>query len=170
MTFGRVTAVATLLISVISAVAADRFEGALGDLKVSAGRGFYFAPVEVTISGSEKARVAITVDGSEPTIAAAAAPGSNITIRLTNTTVLRAQAFRDNWRPSEICTHSYLFPSSVMNQKAPDGAANFWQDSKERVTPDWAMDSRAVSSVQELTNALLALPTISIFTPSDGLF
>ena len=145
MIFARVTAI--LIISLISAAAADRFEGALGDVKVSAGRGFYFAPLEVKVFAPAGAKLAITLDGSAPTLSAVSAPSDNITIRVTNTTVLRARAFRDNWRPSEICTHSYLFPSSVMNQKAPTGAADFWQDSKERVTPDWGMDSRAISSV-----------------------
>jgi len=161
---------ATLLISVIPAVAADRFEGALGDLKVSAGRGFYFAPLDVTVFAPAGARLAITFDGSEPIFTGASAPDSNLTIHVTNTTVLRARAFRDNWRPSEICTHTYLFPAAVMNQKAPAGAADFWQDSKDRVPSDWAMDSRAISGPQELTNALLSLPSISIVTVTSGLF
>jgi len=127
--------------------------------------------MEVTFSTpTAGAKLAVTFDGSEPIVAAALPARRNFTVRLANTTVARARAFRENWRASEISTHSYLFPHTVAAQKAPVGAATFWQDRTTQVPPDWAIDRRVIAKPQALTDALLALPTISVVTATDGLF
>jgi hypothetical protein len=140
-------------------------------VSVNSPRGFYFTPADLTVSApAASARLAITLDGSEPTTANALPAGSNFAIRITNTTVLRARAFRENWRPSEISTHSFIFPNSVLAQQAPAGAAAFWQDRNDRVPPDWRMDSRVIANPRQLADALLTLPTISLVTATEGLF
>lgn len=103
--------------------------------------------------------------------------GSNFILRVTNTTILRVRAFRENWRASEISTHTFLFPGGVAAQKAPAGAATSWEGPlerpAERVSADWEMDARVIANPlpgYDLSNALRALPTISIVTGSDGLF
>lgn len=74
----------------------------------SAGRGHYTQPFDLTLSTpTPGAVIRYTTDGKEPTESTGrpyVAP-----IRLTNTTLLRAAAFRTNLLPSRIETHSFLF-------------------------------------------------------------
>src|ERR1043166_493127 len=154
-----------------SAAILDRYQGTVPNVMVTSPRGFYFQAVDVTISiPLPAARLAVTFDGSEPAVASAWPVGSNVTLHITNTTILRARAFRENWCPGEISTHSYIFPDSVPAQQAPPGAAGFWQDRTERVAPDWTIDSSVIKDRRQLTDALLALPAISIVTGPAELF
>jgi len=154
---------------------APGYAGVVADTHFTTNRGIFFAPVDVTVwVPTVGATLVITTNGSEPTLAnGTRAQGTNITVPIAGTTLLRAAAFLGDWLPSDIDTHSYLFPAMVRTQTAPTGAATSWPDPNGGVSADFAMDSRVINNPlpgYELTNSLLALPTISIVTPSDGLF
>jgi hypothetical protein len=131
--------------------------------------------VDVTVwVPTASATLVITTNGSEPSLSnGTIASGTNITLHLSRTTLLRAAAFHSDWLPSDIDTHSYIFPANLGTQSAPAGAATFWPDPNGGVAADFAMDARVINSPQpgyELTNSLLSLPTMSIVTSSDDLF
>ena len=151
------------------------YAGVVADTHFTTNRGIFFAPVDVTVwVPTPGATLVLTTNGSEPTLVnGTRAQGTNITVPVAGTTLLRAAAFHGDWLPSDIDTHSYLFPAVVRTQTAPTGAATSWPDPNGGVTADFGMDSRVINNPlpgYELTNSLLALPTMSIVTPSDGLF
>lgn len=151
------------------------YPGIVADTHFTTNRGFYFAPVDVTVwVPTLGATLVVTTNGSEPTLTnGSIAQGTNIMLRFAKTTILRAAAFHGDWLPSDIDTHSYLFPATVGSQTAPAGAATSWPDPSGGVAADFAMDARVNTNPLPgygLTNSLLALPTLSVVTPSDGLF
>src|SRR4030095_7269445 len=151
------------------------YAGIVADTHFTADRGIFFAPIDVTVwAPTRGATLVITTNGSEPTLAnGTIAQGTNITQRINSTTLLRAAAFYADWLPSDVDTHTYLFPNTLAGQTAPTGAAAFWPDPNGGVNADFGMDSRVINNPlpgYELTNSLLALPTVSIVTPGDGLF
>ncbi|HKX63122.1 MAG TPA: lamin tail domain-containing protein, partial [Verrucomicrobiae bacterium] len=84
----------------------------------SMSRGFFTQPFDVVLStATPGATIRYTLDGSEPTANTGlpyVAP-----LRVTNTTYLRAAAFRANTLPSTIRTHSYLFNQSAAIRSLP---------------------------------------------------
>ncbi len=132
--------------------------GFVADTKFDVDRGFYEDPFEVKIiSNTPDSSIIYTLDGTEPsltngTIVPAANPGATpvAVVQISTTTTLRAAAFKENYYPSDIDTHTYIFlddviASSVMN-------TGITQD------PRYAPHMR---------QALTDLPTISIVTPTD---
>lgn len=151
------------------------YAGIVADTHFTTNRGFFFAPVDVTVwVPTPGATLVVTTNSSEPTLAnGTVAQGTNITLRFAQTTVLRAAAFHEDWLPSDIDTHTYLFPATVGAQVAPAGAATSWPDPSGGVAADFRMDSRVTTNPLPgygLTNSLLALPTLNVVTPNDGLF
>jgi len=150
------------------------YTGTVAPPEFTKGRGFFFQPFELTVRAAPGARLLITTDGSEPSLTnAAIIPGTNLTLHLTNTTIVRAAAFRDDWLSSEIETRTYLFPATVAYQTSPPGAASFWPDPTGGVPAHFAIDPRIIKDAlpgYELTNALLALPTISVAMANEDLF
>lgn len=158
--------------------------GFVADTKFSTDRGFYFAPIDLTITcATPGATIYYTTNGDEP------APGSGIPappinptlppqalVHLTATTTLRVAAFKDGFVPSGIDTHSYIFPASVANQTRPPGASSVWIEDPPgsgSYPADFAVDASVVSSTlpgYSFTNALMSLPTISLVTAVDGFF
>ena len=89
------------------------FQGVVADTSFSIDRGFYDTNFSVVITSTTPgATIRYTLNGSEPT----ATSGSvySAPIRITNTTVLRAAAFRANWAPTDVDTHTYIFLSNVI--------------------------------------------------------
>lgn len=89
------------------------FAGFVADTKFSRDRGFYDAPITVEITNATQgAVIRYTTDRKAPT----ATSGQIYTgpIQITNTTVLRAAAFKEGWAPSNVDTQSYLFPSNII--------------------------------------------------------
>src|SRR5436309_3171425 len=78
------------------------YAGPVAPAEFAVKRGFYFAPLEVTVwTATAGAKLVVTTDGSEPTLNnGTVALGTNMMLRLTNTTVLRAAGFREGWLSS----------------------------------------------------------------------
>jgi hypothetical protein len=152
-------------------VGADGYRA--GTPQFSPERGFYFAPIDVRLwIDTPETRLVYTMDGSEPSLAHGhMVEGTNIFLRLTNTTILRASAFKSGAQPTNHQTHTYLFPAAVANQTRPANVKPFWPGG---YPADFEMDARIgftnAGPGYRLTNALLELPSISIVMPPEDLW
>ena len=95
-------------------------------------------------------------DGSTPPSA---------TIPVNTTTCLRALAVKTGFEPTNVDTHTYLFPAHVLKQNgigAPFNQAVSWG----HAGPDWEMDPTIVNhpdpEVRPTPDDLKRIPTVSI--------
>lgn len=162
--------------------------GEVADTKFDVHRGLYTDPFEVVISSATPgASISYTTDGSEPSTnhgtivrpMTANTPGS-ARVRISTTTTLRAIAFREGGLPSNVDTHTYIFPAHVMNQgPRPTGFPTSWGvftgvnggSAGSPVPADYEM-KRAIVSADRfgMDEALRSLPIISIVADRDDLF
>ena len=88
------------------------------DTKYSVDRGFFDQPFPLTIStATPGATIRYTLDGTEPSLTRGETFTNPITI--SQTSIVRAVAFRDDYVPTNIDTQTYLFLDNVLTQ---DGA------------------------------------------------
>lgn len=143
------------------------FDGFVEDVvTVDKPRGFYENPFPVTLTTSNPdLSIRYTLDGSPPTETSGSLYEGPITI--STTTILRAAAFSPGKAPRKVTTVTYLFLADVVHQPAaPDGYPPIWQPG---TSADYAMTA-SVAPDQEIINALMALPTVSVAMPVDDLF
>ena len=154
------------------------------DTKFSQDRGFYDTPFKVAItSATGDAQIRYTTDGSQPN-----QEGGTLyegPIEITTTTTLRAAAFSDGMRSSDIDTHTYIFPTAVMRQpESPEGwpstrpgyagrgGGGFFGFGRRQggraVDMDYAMaaPSDVKATEEEVVEALTSLPSLSVVTVS----
>ncbi|MCP5522541.1 MAG: lamin tail domain-containing protein [Verrucomicrobiales bacterium] len=150
----------------------DVFGEFVADTRFNQDRGFYTEPFYVTITcATEGATIRYTTNGSKPT----ATTGTEYTgpLRISQTTVLRAAAFKEGLEPSNTDTQTYLFLDDVLTQ-APNGAAPpDWPTSWGQNVVDYGMDPDIVNSPRwgpQLKDALTSLPSFSIVIPMGDLF
>ncbi len=94
------------------------FYGFVEDVDMSVPRGFYDAPLTVTLtSPTPGAAIRYTTDGSPPTETTGTPYTGELSI--TSTTVLRASALKPGYLPSEVSTHTYLFNQSAAIKSLP---------------------------------------------------
>jgi len=114
------------------------------------------------------ASIYYTTDGSEPT----PQHGRLYTapIPIATTTVLRAVAYKDRYVPSNVDTHTYLFPADVMYQdNAPAGYPTDWAGHPA----DYEMDPEVVNDpcyADDMEQSLHVFPSLSIACDRDALF
>ncbi|MEZ4641202.1 MAG: FN3 associated domain-containing protein [Chloroflexota bacterium] len=92
-------------------------------------------------------------------------------LSITTTTIVRAIAYTpdNSFAPSTIAANSYFFIDHILDQTAPIGYPNTWSS----YPADYDMDPEIVTSATYapvITDALLALPTLSIAMDVDDLF
>ncbi|MFT5855095.1 MAG: hypothetical protein ACI8XO_002343, partial [Verrucomicrobiales bacterium] len=137
-------------------------------------RGFYSDPFELTISSNTLgAEIYYSLDGSDPDTGSTRYTDP---IPISQTTCVRARAYKVDLYPTNIDTHTYLFLADVV-QQSPTG--------NTPPTPDWpafdvngqkiqyGMDpdiTQHPDYVDLVEDALLAIPTISLVTDLDNLF
>lgn len=96
------------------------FLGRVADTSFSTKRGIQSAPFNLTITTvTPGAQIRYTLDGSRPTAATGLVYSTPIPVN--TTTVVRAAAFLAEWQPTNVDTHTYIFPaqvfgSAMMNQ------------------------------------------------------
>lgn len=141
--------------------------GLVADTKFNVDRGFYETPFTVAItSATATAAIYWTTNGSRP----APTNGTLYTapISIPGTRLLRAAAFLTNYVSSEPDAHSYIFLSQVLQQaNVQPGYPTVWQAS---YPADYEMDPNIVNDPTyepTLTNALLAIPTLSLVSSHD---
>ncbi|MFC7337743.1 lamin tail domain-containing protein [Haloferula chungangensis] len=125
--------------------------GFVRDTAFSLDRGFYTDPIEVEISSpTPGAEIRYTLDGSKPTATSGHiyTPGSPVTI--SQTSVLRAAAFLDQYEPTNVDTHTYIFKADVISGANMD--TDITQD------PDYG---------PKMDQALSAIPSISLNFSGD---
>ncbi|MCX8157985.1 MAG: lamin tail domain-containing protein [Verrucomicrobiae bacterium] len=149
----------------------DFYYGQVADTKFSVNRGFFFEPFTLSItSATPGAEIYYSFNGDEP------APGKGMLytgpLTITNTTVVRARAFKAGYRPTNVDTHTYLFLDDVIYQ-SPDGRPPpYFPASWGRNRVDYGMDPEVVSKYtrEQWREALTQIPTLSIVTELPNLF
>lgn len=145
----------------------------VADTKFSVDHGFYDAPINLAITtDTPGATIRYTVNGSEPTATSGILYTGPITI--SQTTVLRAGAFKNDWQPSGVDTQTYLFLDDVVKQNRQTAtAAGFPSGSVNGQSLDYGMDPDIVNSPTwgpQLEEALKSIGTMSIVTDVNNLF
>ena len=152
----------------------SNYIGFVEDTKFSIDRGFYNDPSEVTITTeTEGAIIKYTLDGSSPTLA----NGTDYMhpIVIDHTTILRAAAFKTQYHPSNIDTHTYLFISDIITQSSNGQAPGpGWPTAPvNSQIIDYGMDTQVTSATpysSQIESALLSIPSISIVTDLKNFF
>ena len=89
------------------------YVGLVSDTKFSTDRGFYDTNFTIAItSATVGATIRYTTNLTAPSATQGLLYSSPINIR--STTILRAAAFKDGWAPTDVDTHTYVFPSNVI--------------------------------------------------------
>ncbi|MGA2254755.1 MAG: lamin tail domain-containing protein, partial [Thermoguttaceae bacterium] len=151
--------------------AANALGDAQPDVTFSTVHGFFYAPFQVTLTPDiPGASIYYTTDNSAPS----ATNGTLYTkpITITTTTVLQA-AMVVGSNAGAYQTETYVFPDAVANQPAaPAGFPTVWNGTinGEDVAADYAMSPVPGYTVQQVINALSALPTMSIVTSNANMF
>jgi hypothetical protein len=135
-------------------------------------RGFYFAPVNVSVStDTPESELIYTTDGSEPSLTNGVATHTNkCQIEVAATTTLRAIAVKKGGSGGKVATHTYIFPFSVASQTRPVGVPMNWPGN---FPASFELNAAALKNPlpqYELTNALLSIATISVVMPASDLW
>ena len=147
----------------------------VADTKFNPDRGFYETNISVTITSATPAAVIrCTLDGSEPTLA----NGFTYTnaIPITNTTTLRAAAFKTGYTNSDVDTHTYVFIRDVLKQAEGVAPGAAWPAVGTYTTGqiiDYGLDPTVVTNPAysgEISNDLRSIPSFSIVTSVSNLF
>ncbi len=146
--------------------------GYVADTKFTVDRGFFTRPFDVIITtATEDAQIYYTLDGSTPT------PETGITyiepIVVSETTVLRAAAFKPGYQPSNVDTQTYIFVSDVITQSSGAPGPGWPTSSVTGQVFEYGMDPEVTGDPEYaglIDDALLAVPTISLVTDLDNLF
>ncbi len=154
------------------AVNAGGFLSVVKDTKFSHGRGFYDTAFELGIwTETPEAVIRYTLNGTLPSLT------NGITylnpIPIARTTVVRAAAFKDGHRASNIDTETYLFTSDVIRQSADGRAPAGWPSSWGRNVVDYGMDPDIVNNPKyrdSITQDLKTIPSFSVVLNLDDLF
>ncbi len=138
-------------------------------------------PFPVTITtATPGASIRYTTDGSTPSDTVGTLYTGPVSI--TQTTVLRAIAYKANWESTNVDTHSYIMPADVVVQSttglAPAGAG--WAAPGNAVNGqliDYGMDPDIVDSANaaiggrpQVIAALRAIPSVSLVTDNANLW
>ena len=143
-------------------------------VEFSVERGFFDASFSLRLdTPTAGAQIRYTTNGSAPTSTTGRLFSGAISV--SSSTVVRAAAFRDDYIDSSVVTHSYLFTSDVIRQ-SPSGQApgpGWPTGSVNGQILDYGMDPDIVDATRwrnQIENALLDIPSISLSTAVDNLF
>ncbi|HDQ73309.1 MAG TPA: hypothetical protein ENN19_14635, partial [Chloroflexi bacterium] len=150
--------------------------GIVADTRFSLDRGVYARPADgqppLTVALScetPEATIRYTLDGSTPT------GNHGLTyaqpIVLDRTMVIRAAAFKPGWLPSNVDTHTYIFPEDVIHQTHPGG--DWPRGSVNGQVIDIGMDAAVVNDSRyagQMVDALTAIPSMCLVTDLPNLF
>ncbi len=149
-------------------------KGTVADTKFSVDRGFFDQPFELSVSSATpEVQIRYTLDGSLPTTEHGVL--YERPIRISSTAIVRAVAYRRGYDASNVDTHTYLFPESVLRQT--DDTVRQWQNAV-----DWKLGRRQTlhlrmhspdaigATSEQVLAALKSLPSLSIVTHPSQLF
>lgn len=154
-----------------AAANAAGFEGYVEDTKFSVNRGFFTTPQTLAVTtNTQGASLRYTTDGSWPSESAGTLYTGPITI--SRTMPVRAIAYKAGHRPTNVDTHTYIFPDDVVTQSAAStqstwGLPASWGSQ----APDYGLDPRVTSlHASTIRDDLKAIPTWSIVCNQADLF
>ncbi len=160
--------------------AAQNEGGYLGEVAeptISHHRGFYDESFFVTITTeTEDAVIYYTLDGSVPGEFYGRAPrGALYTepVLIDRTTCLRAKAYKDGWKSSNINTQTYIFIDDVITQSQDQAIIADYPGSWDGYPADYGMDPCIYYDPDysgNMADAMLSIPTLSIATNKEYLF
>ena len=154
------------------------FSGFVSDTTFSHHRGFHSAPFNLVIStATPGATIRYTTDGSEPSGTNGNDYPGGAGLPISTTTIVRAAAFKEEYRPTNIDTQTYLFLEDVIRQPTdPPGVPLDW----DGYGSDFEMDPEVVNDPvysEEIIPGLKSIPTLSIvsdpasfWSPQDGIY
>jgi hypothetical protein len=150
-------------------------------VEFSVERGFYDEPFNLELkTATPEAIIRYTMDGSQPS----EEDGLLYTepIMINRTTLLRASAFKPNFLPGYLDTHTYIFLDNVLAQPAdPPGFPTKWGTHNKNISEykkdfpviaDYQMDPDIVNDPryrEVIKEALKSLPSLSIVTDFQNL-
>lgn len=158
----------------------EGFAGFVGDTSFHPDRGFYEEPIRVAIEADDsEATIRYTLDGSEPTADHGLIYHEEGGLVLSRTTTLRAMAFREGYRPSNIDTQTYLFADDLVRQPDdPSGFPQSWTgadygmegepDDLALIAGDRGLGAEEAREV--IRQALMELPALSLVMGVDDWF
>ncbi|MEM7397049.1 MAG: chitobiase/beta-hexosaminidase C-terminal domain-containing protein, partial [Verrucomicrobiota bacterium] len=144
------------------------------DTRFNPDRGFYTNSVTVSItSNTDNVTIRYTLDGSWPTETTGLIYGGPLTF--TNTTVLRAAAYRPGWQPSDVDSHTYLFLDDIINRTNPPAGypSNWVTRGGTSRAADYTMDPDIINSpvyAPQMEPSLLHHPTVAMSIDIDEMF
>ncbi|MHC4740066.1 MAG: chitobiase/beta-hexosaminidase C-terminal domain-containing protein, partial [Planctomycetota bacterium] len=160
----------------------DAYLGLVADTTFSRDRGFYDTTFDVELEcETPGADIYYSVDFSGPN----QVTGTEYTgpISVTQTTSIRAMAFKPGWKPTNVDTHTYIFADNVAAQTTSQAVArgfpNPWDyiqlwdwtfSIMDTVSADYEVESTLNGSVADFKEQLLAIPTMSIVTEMDDMW
>jgi hypothetical protein len=150
VSYGTNTGVGYFTTPTPGSVNGTKVDGLVADTQFSSDRGFYDTGFDLTISTlTPNAEIRYTLNGSAPSETSGLIYTTPFTISAT--TVVRAMAHRPGFEPTNIDTHSYIFPQNVLTQP------------KMRT----AITASALYGPQ-MIDSLKAVPTISLVTQNTA--
>lgn len=151
-------------------LAVNNFDGGSNEVegvKFSLKRGVFTntVPAVTVTTDTSGATIRYTTNAEPPT---ASSLLYSTPFLFTKTAIIRANAYKTGFAPSDIDTHTYIVVADVLNQSATPAG---WPTSWKWVNADYGMNQTIVAASRAaLTNALKALPTLSIVTTQSNLF
>lgn len=169
------------------------YEGLVGEVEISHEHGFYTEPFALTLTcTTPETTIYFTLNGEEPGRMSTGRRRSSFSgtayqgpLEITETTCLRAVAVREGWKTSRINTRTYVFLNDVLQQsrsgQRPDsdwpepesgGGGGFGGFGGSQMI-DYGMDPYVTNDPRyqdQMEDALLALPSLSIVTELASLF
>ena len=144
------------------------------DTQFDVDRGFYDKPFYLTItSKTDDAIILYTLDSSAPAVFDYQNPQGTIytgPILISQTTCVRALAYKPGWMPSNVDTQTYLFLDDVLTQsRHPTGFPDRWGST----AADYEMDPQVVNDARyrdRIRDSLQALPSMSLVTDTEDMF
>ena len=143
------------------------FAGFVEDTKFSIDRGLYTEAFDLEITSlTADAMIVYTTDGTVPVVD----ENMNIlngtlytgALTISSTTNIRAAAYKQGFRPTNVDTQTYIFVDSVLNQ--PSSVAGFPSSWGSR-TADYEMDPNVVNNptfAADVLAGLTSLPSVSL--------
>jgi hypothetical protein len=151
--------------------------GEVAEPTISHNRGFYDESFLVTISTeTEDAEIYYTLDGSVPGDFYGRVPRGAFYIEpvlIDRTTCLRAKAYKEGWKSSNVNTQTYIFVNDVITETQDQALNADYPTSWDGFPADYEMDPEIYSDPAysgQMAEALLSIPTLSISTNKEYLF
>ena len=162
---------------VLSSLAGAAAQDIVADTRFNRERGFYDSGFAVVIqSRTAGAHIRYTTDGSAPSTTHGLGDENPVVVRIESTTTLRAMAYKAGLTPSNVDTHTYIFPKHVVRQPCyPSGfPTSIGGIGMGDLTEfDYEMDPAIVDHAdyrREILSAMKAIPSLSIVMDKQDLF